>query len=302
MSFIDKAKDGNNSFSSYLLGIALIISVYLLGSYFLILDLQWNFGIESFDGVSQKEIARILGNNRFLAWLVVPFLFVALFLVIHTKFVHKRTVLSIFSGRENFDWKRVLFSFSLLFSVLSLFLFIQYLSSDSLIFQFDLQKFIPLFFIAIFLLPIQTSCEELLFRSYILQGIKMRTKKNSIAVLISGLMFGAIHIGNPEIAKIGYHIIVYYMLVGVFLALISLFDNGIELALGYHAANNVFAALMITNNWQAFQTDAVFMDISDPGMGLDTIIGILFILPLVFFIFYKKYKWHSLKEMWQDKL
>jgi len=302
MSFIDKAKDGNNSFSSYLLGIALIISVYLLGSYFLILDLQWNFGIESFDGVSQKEIVRILGNNRFLAWLVVPFLFVALFLVIHTKFVHKRTVLSIFSGRENFDWKRVLFSFSLLFSVLSLFLFIQYLSSDSLIFQFDLQKFIPLFFIAIFLLPIQTSCEELLFRSYILQGIKMRTKKNSVAVLISGLMFGVIHIGNPEIAKIGYHIIVYYMLVGVFLALISLFDNGIELALGYHAANNVFAALMITNNWQAFQTNAVFMDISDPGMGLDTIIGILFILPLVFFIFYKKYKWHSLKEMWQDKL
>ena len=302
MSFIDKAKDGNNSFSSYILGIVLIISVYLLGSYFLILDLQWNFGIESFDGISQKEIVRILGNNRFLALLIVPFLFVALFLVIHTKFVHKRTVLSIFSGRENFDWKRVLFSFSLLFSVLSLFLFIQYLSSDSLIFQFDLQKFIPLFFIAIFLLPIQTSCEELLFRSYILQGIKMRTKKNSIAVLISGLMFGAIHIGNPEIAKIGYHIIVYYMLVGVFLALISLFDNGIELALGYHAANNVFAALMITNNWQAFQTDAVFMDISDPGMGLDTIIGILFILPLVFFIFYKKYKWHSLKEMWQDKL
>ncbi len=302
MSFIDKAKEGNTSFSSYILGIALIISVYLLGSCFLILDLQWNFGIESFDGVSQKEIVRILGNNRFLAWLVVPFLFVALFLVIHTKFVHKRTVLSIFSGRKNFDWKRVLFSFSLLFSVLSLFLFIQYLSSDSLIFQFDLQKFIPLFFIAIFLLPIQTSCEELLFRSYILQGIKMRTKKNSIAVLISGLMFGAIHIGNPEIAKIGYHIIVYYMLVGVFLALISLFDNGIELALGYHAANNVFAALMITNNWQAFQTDAVFMDISDPGMGLDTIIGILFILPLVFFIFYKKYKWHSLKEMWQDKL
>jgi membrane protease YdiL (CAAX protease family) len=302
MSFIDKAKEGNNSFSSYILGIVLIISVYLLGSYFLILDLQWNFGIESFDGISQNEIVRILGNNRFLAWLVVPFLFVALFLVIHTKFVHKRTVLSIFSGRENFDWKRVLFSFSLLFSVLSLFLFIQYLSSDSLIFQFDLQKFIPLFFIAIFLLPIQTSCEELLFRSYILQGIKMRTKKNSVAVLISGLMFGAIHIGNPEIAKIGYHIIVYYMLVGVFLALISLFDNGIELALGYHAANNVFAALMITNNWQAFQTNAVFMDISDPGMGLDTIIGILFILPLVFFIFYKKYKWHSLKEMWQDKL
>jgi uncharacterized protein len=302
MSFIDKAKEGTSNVTSYFLGIILIFVVYILGSYLLILDLKWNFGIESFDGISQKEIVRILGNNRFLAWLIVPFLFVALFLVIHTKFVHKRTVLSIFSGRDNFDWKRVLFSFSLLFSVLSLFLFIQYLSSDSLIFQFDLQKFIPLFFIAIFLLPIQTSCEELLFRSYILQGIKLRTKKNSVAVLISGIMFGAIHFGNPEIAKIGYHIIVYYMLVGVFLALISLFDNGIELALGYHAANNIFAALMITNNWQAFQTDAVFIDNADPGNGLETIIGVLVILPLIFFIFYKKYKWHSLKEMWQDKL
>ena len=300
MSFIDKAKDGNNSFSSYILGIVLIISVYLLGSYFLILDLQWNFGIESIN--SEKEIAGILGNNRFLAWLVVPFLFVALLLVFHTKFVHERTVLSMFSGRNNFDWKRVFFSFFVLFSVLSLFLIIQYLSSDSLVFQFDIQKFIPLFFIAIFLLPIQTSCEEILFRSYILHGIKMRTKKNSIAVLISGIMFGAIHIGNPEIAKIGYHIIVYYMLVGVFLALVSLFDNGIELALGYHAANNIFAALMVTNNWQAFQTDAVFMDNADPGNGLETIIGVLVILPLIFFIFYKKYKWHSLKEMWQDKL
>ena len=58
MSFIDKAKDGNNSFSSYILGIVLIISVYLLGSYFLILDLQWNFGIESIN--SEKEIAGIL--------------------------------------------------------------------------------------------------------------------------------------------------------------------------------------------------------------------------------------------------
>ncbi len=280
----------------------MIVVAYILGSYFLLLDLQWNFGIESFDAVTEKELYKILGNNRLLFWLIIPFLFVALFLVFHTKFVHKRTILSIFTGREKFDWKRVFFSFTLLSVVLALFLLFQYLSSDSLIFQFNAQKFIPLFIIAILLLPIQTSCEEILFRSYILQGIKMRTRKNSIAVLISGLMFGAIHIGNPEVAKIGYHIIAYYMLVGVFLSLISLYDNGIELALGYHAANNIFAVLMITNDWQAFQTDAVFLDTSNPGNGLESLFGLLVVLPLLFFILYKKYKWHSLKEMWQDKL
>jgi uncharacterized protein len=302
MHFIDKAKEGTNNFTSYFLGILLIVVVYTLGSYFLIFDLQLNFGIYSFETISETEIAKILGNNRFLAWLIVPFLFVALFLVFHIKLVHKRTILSIFTGREKFDWKRVFFSFSLLSIVFALFLVIQYMSSENLIFQFDAQKFIPLFFIAIFLLPIQTSCEEILFRSYILQGIKMRTRKNSIAVLTSGLMFGAIHIGNPEVIKIGYHIVAYYMLVGVFLAFITLFDNGIELALGYHAANNIFTVLMITNEWQAFQTDAVFLDTTDPGNGFSTLISILVILPLLFFIFYKKYKWHSLKEMWLDKL
>lgn len=302
MQFIDKATEGNNNFVSYFLGILMIVVAYILGSYFLLLDLQWNFGIESFDAVTEKELSKILGNNRLLFWLIIPFLFVALFLVFHTKFVHKRTILSIFTGREKFDWKRFFFSFTLLLVVLALFLLFQYLSSDSLIFQFNAQKFIPLFIIAILLLPIQTSCEEILFRSYILQGIKMRTRKNSIAVLISGLMFGAIHIGNPEVAKIGYHIIAYYMLVGVFLSLISLYDNGIELALGYHAANNIFAVLMITNDWQAFQTDAVFLDTSNPGNGLKSLFGLLVVLPLLFFILYKKYKWHSLKEMWQDKL
>lgn len=302
MHFIDKAREGTNNFTSYFLGILLIIVVYTLGSYFLFLDLQWNFGIESAEVQTEKAIAKILGNNRLLVWLILPFSFVALFLFFHTKFVHKRPVLSIFTGRETFDWKRVFFSFFLLSILLALFLVIQYASTDSLIFQFNAQKFIPLFFIAIFLLPIQTSCEEIVFRSYILQGIKMRTRKNSIAVLISGLMFGAIHIGNPEVAKIGYHIIAYYMLVGVFLSLISMYDNGIELALGYHAANNIFAVLLITSDWQAFQTDAVFSDTANPGNGLESFIGILVILPLLFFIFYKKYKWHSLKEMWQDKL
>ena len=56
MSFIDKAKEGTSNVTSYFLGIILIFVVYILGSYLLILDLQWNFGIESFDGISQKEI------------------------------------------------------------------------------------------------------------------------------------------------------------------------------------------------------------------------------------------------------
>jgi membrane protease YdiL (CAAX protease family) len=100
--------------------------------------------------------------------------------------------------------------------------------------------------------------------------------------------------GNPEIEVIGYHIILYYIAVGIFLGFISYFDNGIELSIGYHAANNLFAALMITTNWQVFQTDALFIDNSTPQVGWETIIGILVILPFLFFLFKYKYQWKSL--------
>jgi membrane protease YdiL (CAAX protease family) len=107
-------------------------------------------------------------------------------------------------------------------------------------------------------------------------------------------MFGMVHIGNPEIEVIGYHIILYYIAVGIFLGFISYFDNGIELSIGYHAANNLFAALMITTNWQVFQTDALFIDNTPPQVGWDTIIGILVILPFLFLLFKYKYQWKSL--------
>jgi hypothetical protein len=67
-----------------------------------------------------------------------------------------------------------------------------------------------------------------------------------------------------------------------------------ELAIGYHAANNLFAALMITTDWQVFQTDAVFIDTTPPQVGWETIIGILVILPLLFFLFKQKFNWGKL--------
>jgi hypothetical protein len=51
---------------------------------------------------------------------------------------------------------------------------------------------------------------------------------------------------------------------------------------------------MITTNWQVFQTDAVFIDNTPPQIGWDTIVGILVILPLLFFLFKRKYKWGNL--------
>lgn len=298
MEFIDQASTGKSNFFSYLTGILVILGLFLLGNSALFFYLNFQYPIEPIDSWTQAEITDSLGKTELLFWLTFPFVLVFFGLIFHMNKVHGRTILSIFTGKEKFNWKRTFFSFGLVFGILALSLVVQHFFGLDLKFQFDIQKFLPLLLVSIIMLSIQTTCEEVIFRSYLLQGLKNRLKSNKAAVLISGIMFGAIHAGNPEIQAIGYHILIYYIAVGIFLGLITLFDNGMELAIGYHAANNIFAAIVVTNDWQAFQTDALFLDTSQPGFAWDVILGIIVVLPFIFYVFSKKYNWQSLKEKW----
>jgi membrane protease YdiL (CAAX protease family) len=298
MEFIDQASSGKNNFFSYLTGTLIILGLFLLGNSALFFYLNFQFPNEPIDSWTQSKITASLGKTELLFWLTFPFALVFFGLIFHINKVHGRTISSIFTGKEKFNWKRTFFSFGLVFGILALSLVVQSFFGHDLKFQFDINKFLPLLVVSLIMLSIQTTCEEVIFRSYLLQGFKNRLRINKAAVLISGIMFGAIHIGNPEIQVIGYHILVYYIVVGIFLGLITLFDNGMELAIGYHAANNIFAAIVVTNDWQAFQTDAIFLDTSQPGFAWDVLLGIFVVLPFIFYVFSKKYNWQSLKEKW----
>ena len=73
-------------------------------------------------------------------------------------------------------------------------------------------------------------------------------------------------------------------------------DEGLELPLGFHAANNFFAALIATADWMAFNTHSIYKDISDPVLGWDVLVPILVIYPILILVFSKKYKWTNWKE------
>ena len=108
------------------------------------------------------------------------------------------------------------------------------------------------------------------------------------------------HIANPEVDKLGNIIMIYYIGTGFFLGILTLMDDGMELALGFHAANNLFTALLVTADWTAFQTHSVYKSIADPAsMGVSEIIVPVFVIfPILLFIFSKKYNWSN----WADKL
>jgi len=124
-------------------------------------------------------------------------------------------------------------------------------------------------------------------------------RKKWVPLLITSVIFGGMHVFNPEVGKLGYGVMVYYIGTGLFLGILTLMDEGMELALGFHAANNLFGALLVTADWTVLRTHSVFKDISEPGEGFgDIIIPVFVVFPILLFIFAKVYKWTN----WKDKL
>ena len=297
MSFLTQSDSGRNDVSSYVLTICLILLAYgFLGSLPLLIDLRLS-GSDLSDVMSIEHMARILGKNRLLVHLLLPFTFIfaALFFGI-TQF-HKRKFLSVLTTSPSFRWKRFFTAFLLWCGIMFVFLLIEYFMGTELKLNFDLSKFIPLVVISFLLIPIQTSAEEILFRGYLAQSLNRKIGSYLHVIIVTSAFFALMHAFNPEVATLGYGILSYYFLTGVFLAIMTIMDEGMELSMGYHAANNVFTAVMITNNWQAFQTDAVFLDTSTPSFGLDSILTLAFIQPALLFVFSKMYQWKNWKRL-----
>jgi membrane protease YdiL (CAAX protease family) len=218
-------------------------------------------------------------------------------LFLWVKYVHKRSIKSLTTSRTAIAWDRIFFSFVLWGLSTVAMIFVSYLlNPEMLLWNFNLEKFLVLAIIVITMIPIQTSFEEYFFRGYLLQWTGIVSKNKWIPLLLTSVLFGLVHFANPEVEKLGSLIMIYYIGTGLLLGIVTLMDEGLELALGFHAANNVFTALLVTADWTAFQTDSVFKDISEPSIGFDIFLPILILYPLVLLIFWKKYQWTDWKE------
>lgn len=246
---------------------------------------------------NNADLYSLFDSNVFLffALLTFVFAFIGLYLVVEK--LHLQKFISIITSRERLDWSRILVSFGvwLIISVILFFASYFYDSSD-IVLQFNLIPFAILSFITLILMPIQTTAEELIFRGYLMQGFYNLSLNKWFPLLMTSLIFGTMHIMNPEVEKIGYLILVYYIGTGIFLGIITLMDEGTELAIGFHAANNIVASLLITTDYTVFQTHSIFKDISEPSINFEVFFPVLVLFPILLFYFSKKYKWNHWKE------
>jgi membrane protease YdiL (CAAX protease family) len=237
------------------------------------------------------------GSNVVLIILLAP-LAVGLVMVLGwTKLVHPQSIRSLTTSRPKVDWGRIFFSFGIWTLITVGLTGIDiYTSPEDYVLNFRWDAFWKLALIAILLIPLQTSFEEYLFRGHMTQGLGIIFKNRWVPLVVTSVIFGLMHLGNPEVEKLGPGIMVFYIGTGFFLGILTLMDEGLELALGFHAANNLVTALLVTSEWTAFQTDSVYRDVADPGLGWDAYVPIFVVFPLLLFFFSRKYGWKNWKQ------
>ncbi len=287
----------------YLVGLIIVIAGVFIGQVpFAIIVFAKAFK-DGFDmkNLDESKMLSILEPNLNLFLMLLSFAIGLVAILFVSKVLHKQSFTHLTTSRKKIDWSRFWFVF-VLWGVISVgFIAIEYFASpEDYVINFKLVPFLILCVIAIIMVPLQTSFEEYLFRGYLMQGIGIIAKNKWVPLIITSVVFGLLHIANPEVEKLGNIIMIYYIGTGLFLGILTLMDEGMELALGFHAANNLFTALLVTADWTAFQTHSILKDMSDPSeMGITEIIVPVFVIfPILLFILSKKYKWTN----WKDKL
>lgn len=273
--FFEKAREGYNHWWRYLVGILAVFAGYAIGQIPLILAITRsisddpNLDQEDFESFFESSDFSIFGINNNMGFTLLLIMFLGAFAALYFVFkpLHQREFRTLITSASRINWSKILFGFGTWLALsLILEVALYFVKPDNYIFQFHWNTFIPLLLLSIFLLPIQTSTEEFIFRSYLMQGLgnatwlrKIGLNIRLIPLIVTSVLFGLVHSMNPEIHEFGFGIMqTYYISAGLVLGIMTLMDDSLELALGVHAATNFVGAVFVGYDGAAIQTDSLF--------------------------------------------
>ncbi len=235
-----------------------------------------------------------VGIDKNLIFAAMLFAFVTMLIaaVFFIKLIHGRSWKQVINGTNRVRWSRFFFGF-FIWGVISLILFgiSYYMNPDVVQLRFQPLHFFILLIIALIFIPLQSTAEEFLFRGYITQGIASWTKSRWWALIIPSVLFGLLHSANPEVVEYGFGIMmIQYIFMGLMLGLMTILDDGIELAMGVHTVNNLLGSVFVTYKASALQTYALF-EITEVNPR-EELIPFIISGGVLLAVFAVKYKWN----------
>lgn len=186
------------------------------------------------------------------------------------RWIHGRPLRTLFTSGAHINWRRVAVGFGLWFLLAAAAAVGEaLLYPDRYSLSFDPASFAVFLPLSLLLIPIQTSAEEVFFRGYLLQALGLRVRKEWLLAALNGLLFTLPHLSNPEVQVNFWLVNAFYFAFGATMTLVTLRDASLDLALGAHAANNLFAALVANYPQGALTTSPIFtVAVLDPVYSL----------------------------------
>lgn len=238
-----------------------------------------------------------LSSNAGLVVMLFPFIAGLIAFAMLVKPLNARTLTETINGTSRVRWGRIIVSGLIWMIISAIYLFIQVeLDRENFVLNNLSNTLIMLVVISFIFIPFQAAFEEILFRGYLMHGFAVLTRNRWAPVLLTSLFFALMHIANPEIKEFGILTMMpQYFLFGLVFGITTVLDDGIEIALGAHAANNIFLSVMLTHKSSTLQTPALFEQTTihpwNEFVGL--LISSIVFLAILKYIF----RWKNLKIM-----
>lgn len=173
--------------------------------------------------------------------------------------MHGRSLRTLITTRRRISWRRFAQGFGLFFLLAALDALVEWrLNPSDFAVNFDPTRFFILVPLAVILTPLQVAAEELLFRGYLIQMLGRIVQSPLAAAVGAAVLFAVPHLVNPEMESGATAMALNYVIMGLFMGLLVLRDNRIELAVGVHAGSNFFLAVFMTYPDAALTTPALF--------------------------------------------
>ncbi len=272
--FLALSNLGKNGAARWLGGTLLILFLWFVVGSIFTLPFLFLSGANLLSG-------KLEGGDPFWIYLAVsasfPFIWLGVWLAV--RFLHQRAFRTIITPAPKISWTRLAQGFGVWFGLIALVQIAEFVMYPARAqYTFNLEKWIFFLPFVLILTPIQTSAEELLFRGYWLQGVGRLTQNVIILCVVNGMLFALPHMLNPEVTgnpNDAALLFLNYFATGAALAFFTLHDNRLELALGAHAANNLFAGLVVNYQDSSLTTPAFFTNpVLDATFGLIALVVI----------------------------
>ena len=300
-AFITAPFRGKNSFWRYFTGtITPFLVSNLIGAVPLAVVIIIYAGGETIPEKGGMPDFEAMGINLNLGFIlsVIPFILAFFTLIFLVKPLNERSYLTVINGGTKIRWRRILVSAFVWAALLGLGLLYSLKAyPENYVLNNTSNSLITLAVLAILTIPFQAGFEELIFRGYLMQGFAVASHNRWLPIIVTSVLFGLMHGLNPEVKEYGFFTMMpQYIFFGLVFAVLAMMDDGIELAIGAHAANNAFLSIFVTNEDSALQTPAMYEQLEiHPWMDFrDQVIMSLVFIAIIAII----YKWKDIRKLY----